>query len=308
MKRKNIVFLMVTLLSVSFLLISCAGLPEKASAGGGESQGNIADTRMALERYRDVSYALENGYLNTYEYVSSPEGAMGIHFFNPTITAIDPLSPPILLYHLNKKGEYSLLGAEWFVPTAVVPAAPVLFGQPFEGPMPGHGPDQPEHYDLHVWLFETNPAGMFADFNTEVVPPEFIGELHEATEVIRRFVDFQVALDAGYINTEECAESPQGGMGVHFVNFDIQGIDSKAPPILLYQSMPDGSFELLGAEWFVPTAVVPAAPVLLGQTFEGPMPGHGPDQPEHYDLHAWLFKTNPAGMFADFNPLLRCSS
>ena len=93
MKRKAIVSSIVALLSVSFLLIGCAGLPEKASKGGAGSQGNIEDTRMALEKYRDVSVALENGYSNTYEYVISPEGAMGIHFFNATITDIDPLNP-----------------------------------------------------------------------------------------------------------------------------------------------------------------------------------------------------------------------
>ena len=261
---------------------------------------------MALEKYREVGVALENGYLNSHEYVASPEGAMGIHFFNPAITDIDPLNPPLLLYHLNEKGEYSLLGAEWFAPSAALPAAPSLFGQTFGGPMSGHGPDQPEHYDLHAWLFETNPAGMFAEFNPDVVPPEFIGELHEATEAIRRFSDFQIALDSGYVNTEECVETPEGGMGVHFVSFDIQGIDSKNPPILLYQPAPNGSFVLLGAEWFAPSAVVPTAPVLLGQTFGGPMSGHGPDQPEHYDLHAWLFKTNPAGMFAEYNPREGC--
>ena len=39
---------------------------------------------------------------------------------------------------------------------------------PFCGPMPGHGTDMPEHYDLHVWLYEVNPSGMYAAWNPAV--------------------------------------------------------------------------------------------------------------------------------------------
>ena len=27
----------------------------------------------------------------------------------------------------------------------------------------------------------------------------------------------------------------------------------------------------------------------------------------HYELHAWLFRHNPAGMFAEFNPNVTCA-
>jgi hypothetical protein len=41
----------------------------------------------------------------------------------------------------------------------------------------------------------------------------------------------------------------------------------------------------------------------------GPMEGHEPLIPKeyvHYDLHAWLFKNNPLGMFAPTNPNVNC--
>jgi hypothetical protein len=41
----------------------------------------------------------------------------------------------------------------------------------------------------------------------------------------------------------------------------------------------------------------------------GPMEGHEPLIPKeyvHYDLHVWLFKDNPLGMFAPTNPNVRC--
>jgi hypothetical protein len=48
------------------------------------------------------------------------------------------------------------------------------------------------------------------------------------------------------------------------------------------------------------------APSVLGQTFDGPMAGHNPSMPWHYDLHVWLWAHNPAGLFAQFNPALSC--
>lgn len=39
------------------------------------------------------------------------------------------------------------------------------------------------------------------------------------------------------------------------------------------------------------------------------MEGHHPLIPtalHHYDLHVWLFKTNPAGVFSPTNPAVTC--
>jgi hypothetical protein len=40
------------------------------------------------------------------------------------------------------------------------------------------------------------------------------------------------------------------------------------------------------------------------------MEGHEPLQPmslAHYDLHVWLFKDNPEGLFAPTNPAVKCT-
>jgi hypothetical protein len=69
--------------------------------------------------------------------------------------------------------------------------------------------------------------------------------------------------------------------------------------------------KLVALEWFVPLAANPTArPVLFGQEFQGPMEGHEPVLPKaftHYDLHVWLFKENPLGMFATTNPDVNCA-
>ena len=98
-------------------------------------------------------------------------------------------------------------------------------------------------------------------------------------------------------------------MGIHFVNLTITGpLDPKRPNVLIYEPV-GGKLELVAAEWLVPLAAVKERPTLLGQPFDGPMEGHEPLIPQefaHYDLHAWLFKENPLGMFSPTNPNVSC--
>ena len=52
------------------------------------------------------------------------------------------------------------------------PTGPSLFDLPFDGPMLGHDAGMPIHYDLHVWLYRHNPAGLFAMWNPRVHCPD----------------------------------------------------------------------------------------------------------------------------------------
>jgi len=36
------------------------------------------------------------------------------------------------------------------------------------------------------------------------------------------------------------------------------------------------------------------------------MLGHNPQMPIHYDLHVWLAKHNPSGLFSQWNPAISC--
>jgi hypothetical protein len=103
-------------------------------------------------------------------------------------------------------------------------------------------------------------------------------------------------------------------MGIHYVNGPLIGdgvLDPQRPEILLYAPGEDGKLTLIGAEYFKVDADQNLAtdgdrPTLFGQPFDGPMPGHNPTMPIHYDLHVWLWKDNPSGMFAPFNPAVAC--
>lgn len=136
-----------------------------------DSRGTVAQVRQAIAPYREVDAALAAGYLPVSGCERSAGGGMGIHYLNPALAApgpVDPAKPAILLYAPGKDGELQLLGAEYWQP-AVGQPTPTLAGEPFDGPMPGHGGDMPVHYDLHVWTEVANPAGVFAPWNPRVV-------------------------------------------------------------------------------------------------------------------------------------------
>ena len=140
-------------------------------------------------------------------------------------------------------------------------------------------------------------------------------DLQRARAATRRFRDVRVARAAGYAATGECAQDPKyGGMGIHYANPDLvadDALDVTKPEILVYQPMPSGRLRLGAVEYFRPDADQDLAtdtdrPSLFGLPFDGPMLGHEPGMPIHYDLHVWLYRHNPAGLFAMWNPRVHC--
>lgn len=170
------------LLSVSLALLILLVVAGAAYAAKGVAAPSVlrdlARVRRVTDKYHDVNAALADGFIETPDCVASPDGGMGIHFINPA-RLMDPaeniLEPEILLYVKTDDG-MKLIGVEYFygigAPDTPVPnpapPAPILFGRPFDGPMPQHEPGQPPHYDLHVWVWQANPSGTFAPFNPNV--------------------------------------------------------------------------------------------------------------------------------------------
>jgi hypothetical protein len=137
-----------------------------------ECRRQLAEARAATAKYHDVNAALADGFIPTGPCVAVPSlGAMGIHyanFFRLFDASVNPAEPEFLLYAPDGRGGLRLVALEYFVPAYLAEEPPALFGREFEGPMPGHGPGEPVHYDLHVWAWRHNPAGMFAPFNPKV--------------------------------------------------------------------------------------------------------------------------------------------
>lgn len=150
-------------------------------------------------------------------------------------------------------------------------------------------------------------------------------ELALAAAATARYQREEVAVTDGFLATDHCVSVPGlGGMGLHYLNpsraMDLN-VNAEEPELLLYEPTADGKKKLVAVEYFVPVisngepwfdpntpppVIDNAPPVLFGQTFNGPMPGHEPGMPWHYDLHVWIWKHNPSGVFTPFNPSVRC--
>lgn len=131
----------------------------------------LLEVKSATEKYLDYNKAREDGYEPEGPFASVPGlGGMGVHFVNPSLmddNEIDPLQPEVLLYEPTKDG-YKLVGVEYYVPAEYTKKAPKLFGEKFDGPMDNHDGSSGQHYDFHVWVWETNPNGTFQQFNPNV--------------------------------------------------------------------------------------------------------------------------------------------
>jgi hypothetical protein len=91
---------------------------------------------------------------------------MGHHWVNQTL--VDPVfrpgKPEALLYARDQNGRLQLVAVEYIVLDVGQPA-PTFAGQAFDV---GGTPVPVPHWSLHVWLYQTNPAGLFTPFNPTV--------------------------------------------------------------------------------------------------------------------------------------------
>lgn len=165
-----------------------------------------------------------------------------------------------------------------------------------------------------------------------------LAAVRAATE---RFRDVNVALAEGYVrdpmNICETAElmgqpAEYGVMGIHFFRPDLLGItappnprvdgtgthtDFTKPSILIYEPRRDGSLDLVAVENLVFIKAWEAAGNTAPPSFQGVPYDRMVDDPAtkadeahmfepHYDRHVWLYRENPRGIFAQFNPNATC--
>ena len=115
------------------------------------------------------------------------------------------------------------------------------------------------------------------------------------------------AVTAGYSREGGgCVQhQPHGAMGYHHVNqalLDDQ-IEIERPEILVYERLANGEYRLNGVEYIVPFSIRPPTaepPVVMGQKLT-------PAQSlKLWYRHVWVWLENPSGLFADWNPLVKC--
>lgn len=167
------------------------------------AEPSLEQVRAATERFRDVKVAVAEGYIrdpmnicDTADMMGRPAklGAMGIHYFRPDLLGItappnprvdgngthtDFLKPGILIYEPRPDGSLQLVAVENLVFQKSWHGAGYARPPSFHGVEYDNMKDDPAtkideahmfepHYDRHVWLYRTNPNGMFAQFNPNV--------------------------------------------------------------------------------------------------------------------------------------------
>jgi hypothetical protein len=146
--------------------------------------------------------------------------------------------------------------------------------------------------------------------------PEANSALTALRQVTSRFQRFEQAEAGGYSTriTPCWAHHSSGAMGYHYGNTNLfdATVDLLAPEVLMYEPQKGGHLKLVGMEYIVPIDAWKQAghdtnnpadrPELLGQKFTPhsflPI----------YKLHIWLWRNNPQGTFADWNPKVSCAS
>jgi hypothetical protein len=150
-------------------------------------------------------------------------------------------------------------------------------------------------------------------------------ELAQVRAATARFHDLDAAREAGYelgwVNgsgnriVTGCVFHPTAGaMGYHYFNSALMAdlaVDPLEPEVLVYAPGENGKLNLVAVEWVVrgpnsnpPGVSPPPIPTVLGMEMHILVP---PPGPAFYLMHAWVWKPNPAGMFADWNPEVSCS-
>ena len=133
-----------------------------------------------------------------------------------------------------------------------------------------------------------------------------------------KFHDLTVANDAGYGEFYMCTDHvTDGTMGQHYVNLDlvldtgsVPTVDALRPEALVYEPRPNGGYRLVGVEYVVFKEAWDAAhdapPSLFGRTFSLIEAGNRYGLPNFYELHAWIWRPNPDGIFKDWNRKVSC--
>jgi hypothetical protein len=135
-------------------------------------------------------------------------------------------------------------------------------------------------------------------------------QLAALRKVTASYQQFENGAHAGWsTQITPCMTDPggSGGMGFHYGNTSlINGTASvERPQLLLYEPEKNGRLRLVAVEYIIPYSFHSrdaAAPMLFGQEFQQV------DAFGLWGLHAWVWKENPSGMFAAWNPTVNCDN
>ena len=160
------------------VLCALSTLTPLAALAHDESTPLIDKVRAATARFLNINVALAEGFVPATPCVSGPDaGAMGVHLVYPprlNMIVLDPRQPQALIYEPMANGAMRLVGVEFIVLEGVweasnpPPAVPALDGNLMNLVGSPNRFGLPAFYEMHVWAWEQNPKGSYADWNTNV--------------------------------------------------------------------------------------------------------------------------------------------
>ncbi|MCO5082696.1 MAG: hypothetical protein M9955_13700 [Rhizobiaceae bacterium] len=186
-------------------------------------------------------------------------------------------------------------------------------------------------------------AEIAARIDASSVPQPGEPSLAEVRAATERFRHVEQALAEGYIRdpANVCDDAAMmgkpanlGAMGIHYFRPDLLGItappnprvdgvgthtDFNQPAVLIYEPQADGAVELVAVENLVFIKAWEAAGNDAPPSFHGVAWDRMVDDPAtaldeahnfepHYDRHVWLYRENPNGVFAQYNPMATCAN
>jgi hypothetical protein len=139
-------------------------------------------------------------------------------------------------------------------------------------------------------------------------------QLQEVRQATDAFHNLDLAFAAGYEVFYQCTDADAGGMGQHYVKgalVEDPTLDRLRPEVLVYEPRKDGGYKLVAVEYVVlkdawHAANGAKAPRLFGKRLTLVPAGNRYGLPPFYELHAWIWKNNPRGVFDDWNPKVSC--
>jgi hypothetical protein len=131
-------------------------------------------SREMAAKYINIEVAKAEGYQQLFECTTHDEhGTMGVHFIHHVRAGDGKLVlgvPDVLTYEPETDGSMQLVGMEYIVfeKDWKGEGIPEFLGRTLQRKTTvGVHPVDP-YYELHVWHWRHNPAGMFADWNPYV--------------------------------------------------------------------------------------------------------------------------------------------
>jgi hypothetical protein len=139
-----------------------------------------------------------------------------------------------------------------------------------------------------------------------------LSEVRQATDA---FHNLDIAMAAGYESFYQCTDKTgTGGMGQHYVKgalVEDPALDRLRPEVLVYEPRKDGGYKLVAVEYVVLKEAWekehgPTVPRLFGRRLSLVTAPNRYGLPDFYEIHAWIWKSNPRGVFDDWNPKVSC--